>query len=47
MGEIDRARGIFTHGAQYSDPRVRGEYWGKWHDFEVKHGPLSSVSQNK
>uniref|UniRef100_A0A7S4KII1 Suppressor of forked domain-containing protein n=1 Tax=Paramoeba aestuarina TaxID=180227 RepID=A0A7S4KII1_9EUKA len=38
VGEIDRARGIFTHGSQYCDPRSRADYWQKWHEFEVKHG---------
>ena len=38
VGEIDRARAIYTHGSQYSDPRARADYWKKWHDFEVRHG---------
>ncbi|KAI5296097.1 pre-mRNA-splicing factor syf1 [Ascosphaera acerosa] len=38
LGEIDRARAIFGHGAQFSDPRVDPEFWRKWEQFEVQHG---------
>ncbi|KAF9918455.1 pre-mRNA-splicing factor syf1 [Lobosporangium transversale] len=38
LGEIDRARGIFAHGSQFSDPRIASDYWQAWHDFEVQHG---------
>eukprot|EP00300_Choanocystis_sp_HF-7_P017933 c19881_g1_i1.p1 GENE.c19881_g1_i1~~c19881_g1_i1.p1 ORF type:complete len:933 (-),score=253.19 c19881_g1_i1:48-2846(-) len=38
LGEIDRARAIYTHMAQYCDPRVAESYWKVWNDFEVAHG---------
>lgn len=41
LGEIDRARAIFMHGAQIADPRagvVANDYWKSWHDFELAHG---------
>lgn len=38
LGEIDRARAIYTHGAQYCDPRTERGYWDSWTDFEKKHG---------
>ena len=38
LGEIDRARGVYSHAAQISDPRVSEEFWETWKDFEVKHG---------
>ena len=38
LGEIDRARAIFSHAAQFCDPRVSEEFWGKFNDFEVHHG---------
>ncbi|KAI5288392.1 pre-mRNA-splicing factor syf1 [Ascosphaera aggregata] len=38
LGEIDRARAIYGHGAQFSDPRVNPEFWHKWEQFEVQHG---------
>ena len=38
LGEIDRARAIWGHASQFSDPRVRPEFWRKWEAFEVQHG---------
>jgi pre-mRNA-splicing factor SYF1 len=38
LGEIDRARAIYIHGSQFSDPRVVLKYWKNWRDFEVAHG---------
>eukprot|EP00941_MAST-03F_sp_MAST-3F-sp1_P000143 g143.t1 len=38
LGEIDRSRAIFKHGAQYADPLRVPTYWKSWHDFEVSHG---------
>lgn len=34
LGEIDRARAIYAHAAQFADPN----YWQVWRDFEVAHG---------
>eukprot|EP00002_Diphylleia_rotans_P037296 TRINITY_DN8318_c0_g1_i1.p1 TRINITY_DN8318_c0_g1~~TRINITY_DN8318_c0_g1_i1.p1 ORF type:complete len:850 (-),score=180.78 TRINITY_DN8318_c0_g1_i1:173-2722(-) len=38
LGEIDRARAVFAHGAQFTDPRLAPMYWQSWHEFEVQHG---------
>ena len=38
LGEIDRARAIWGHASQFCDPRVEGEFWRKWEQFEVQHG---------
>lgn len=38
LGEIDRARAIYTYVSQYCDPRTEPDFWKKWHDFEVHHG---------
>ena len=38
LGEVDRARGILSHGSQFADPRRAEGYWKSWHDFEVQHG---------
>jgi len=38
LGEIDRARAVYAHAAQYCDPRIDHEFWKLWHDFEVQHG---------
>uniref|UniRef100_A0A2N9H6D5 Pre-mRNA-splicing factor SYF1 n=1 Tax=Fagus sylvatica TaxID=28930 RepID=A0A2N9H6D5_FAGSY len=38
LGEIDRARGIYVFASQFADPRSDGDFWNKWHEFEVQHG---------
>jgi len=38
LGEIDRARAIYTQGAQFADPRTVNSFWKKFSDFEVDHG---------
>merc|ERR1719471_827789 len=38
LGEIDRARAIYIHASQMCDPRVTGDFWQMWKEFEVKHG---------
>jgi pre-mRNA-splicing factor SYF1 len=38
LGEVDRARAIFSHGAQFENPKRAPDYWKQWHDFEVSHG---------
>jgi len=38
LGEVDRARAIYAHAAQYCDPRKEEEYWKTWRSFEVQHG---------
>jgi hypothetical protein len=38
LGEVDRARGIYTHASQFCDPRKDEEFWKQWRGFEVQHG---------
>jgi pre-mRNA-splicing factor SYF1 len=38
LGEVDRARAVYAHGAQFCDPRVNTEYWAAWNAFEVDAG---------
>ncbi len=38
LGEIDRARAVFSHGSQMSDPRIAKSYLKTWEYFEVRHG---------
>merc|ERR1712151_915960 len=38
LGEVDRARGIYTHSSQFCDPRKEEEFWKIWRSFEVQHG---------
>lgn len=45
LGEIDRARGIYTHACQIADPRRKGLFeifWKSWNDFELEHGTEDS-----
>lgn len=38
LGEIDRARAIYAHCSQMSDPRITSDFWQTWKDFEIRHG---------
>ncbi|EPZ34667.1 TPR-like protein [Rozella allomycis CSF55] len=38
LGEIDRARALYSYAAQFCDPKTNPEFWNVWNDFEVKHG---------
>ncbi|XP_065829864.1 pre-mRNA-splicing factor SYF1-like [Oscarella lobularis] len=38
LGEIDRARALYSYCSQMCDPRTKSSFWDVWHDFEVKHG---------
>ncbi|KAI9156050.1 pre-mRNA-splicing factor syf1 [Blastocladiella emersonii ATCC 22665] len=38
LGEVDRARAVFAHGAALADPRGMPKYWTAWHAFEVQYG---------
>eukprot|EP00887_Chlorella_sp_A99_P004836 scaffold4.g4836.t1 len=38
LGEIDRARAIYVHGASLANPRTVHDFWDEWNAFEVKHG---------
>lgn len=38
LGEIDRARAIYAHASQFSDPRISPTFWEKWEKFEIQHG---------
>merc|ERR1719316_75308 len=38
LGEVDRARGIYTHASQFCDPNKEESFWRTWRGFEVQHG---------
>jgi pre-mRNA-splicing factor SYF1 len=38
LGEVDRARVIYSHCAEICDPSLHKGFWDIWKDFEVKHG---------
>ena len=45
LGEIDRARAIYGHGSQISDPRVAPQFWESWKEFEINHGNEDTVRE--
>ena len=38
LGEIDRARAILVHTAQFCDSGDDTTFWEKWRSFEVEYG---------
>lgn len=38
LGEIDRARAIFTHASQFCDPRIDVAFWNQWQNWELQNG---------
>jgi len=38
LGELDRARALYVHASQFSNPVKDADFWSTWHEFEVKHG---------
>lgn len=38
LGEVDRARAIYAHAAQFCDPRTATAFWDTWQGFEAAHG---------
>lgn len=38
LGEIDRARAIYTFCSQFCDPSVDSDFWVTWREYEFSHG---------
>lgn len=45
LGEIDRARAIYSHCSQICDPRSTATFWDTWKEFEIKHGNEDTVRE--
>jgi len=45
LGEIDRARAIYTHCSQICPPSQDPGFWDTWKNFEVKHGNVDTVRE--
>ncbi|XP_074593237.1 pre-mRNA-splicing factor SYF1-like [Brevipalpus obovatus] len=45
LGEIDRARAIYSHCSQMSDPRTYPEFWAIWKEFEIRHGNEDTIRE--
>ncbi|KAK2509819.1 hypothetical protein MC885_017488 [Smutsia gigantea] len=45
LGEIDRARAIYSFCSQICDPRTTSAFWQTWKDFEVRHGNEDTIRE--
>uniref|UniRef100_A0A672MV74 XPA binding protein 2 n=1 Tax=Sinocyclocheilus grahami TaxID=75366 RepID=A0A672MV74_SINGR len=45
LGEIDRARAIYSYCSQICDPRVTAHFWQTWKEFEVRHGNEDTIRE--
>jgi pre-mRNA-splicing factor SYF1 len=45
LGEIDRARAVYAHASQLSDPRTCPSFWNEWRQFEIKHGNEDTIRE--
>jgi pre-mRNA-splicing factor SYF1 len=45
LGEIDRARAIYTYCSQICPPSQDPNFWDTWKNFEVKHGNVDTVRE--
>nr|XP_042118778.1 pre-mRNA-splicing factor SYF1-like [Peromyscus maniculatus bairdii] len=45
LGEIDRARAIYSFCSRICDPRTTGAFWQTWKDFEVRHGNEDTIRE--
>ena len=47
LGEIDRARAIYTYASQFCNPQTQITFWEIWKDFEVRHGNTETFKEMK
>ncbi|XP_027563710.1 pre-mRNA-splicing factor SYF1, partial [Neopelma chrysocephalum] len=45
LGEVDRARAIYTYCSQICDPRITGSFWQTWKEFEIRHGNEDTIRE--
>ncbi|NXN97695.1 SYF1 factor, partial [Rhinopomastus cyanomelas] len=45
LGEVDRARAIYTYCSQICAPRITGTFWQTWKDFELRHGNEDTIRE--
>ncbi|TRY66020.1 hypothetical protein DNTS_014110 [Danionella cerebrum] len=45
LGEIDRARAIYSYCSQICDPRVTAHFWQSWKEFEIRHGNEDTIRE--
>jgi len=44
LGELERARAIFAHAANFCDPKKHVLFWQKWQEWETAHGNEESFT---
>uniref|UniRef100_V9KGE2 Pre-mRNA-splicing factor SYF1 n=2 Tax=Callorhinchus milii TaxID=7868 RepID=V9KGE2_CALMI len=45
LGEIDRARSIYSYCSQLCDPRITSTFWQTWKEFEIRHGNEDTIRE--
>jgi pre-mRNA-splicing factor SYF1 len=45
LGETERARALLLHAAPFCDPRTGERFWGRWQEFETRHGNEQSFRE--
>ncbi|KAK3532152.1 hypothetical protein QTP86_009020, partial [Hemibagrus guttatus] len=45
LGEIDRARAIYSYCSQMCDPRMTANFWQTWKEFEIRHGNEDTIRE--
>ncbi|XP_066563909.1 pre-mRNA-splicing factor SYF1 [Amia ocellicauda] len=45
LGEIDRARAIYSYCSQICDPRMTPAFWQTWKEFEIRHGNEDTIRE--
>ncbi|CAB1341445.1 unnamed protein product [Coregonus sp. 'balchen'] len=45
LGEIDRARAIYSYCSQICDPRMTATFWQTWKEFEIRHGNEDTIRE--
>lgn len=45
LGELERARYVYAHGAQFANPAIEPSYWQRWNKFELEYGNQGSFKE--
>uniref|UniRef100_A0A8D0G452 Pre-mRNA-splicing factor SYF1 n=1 Tax=Sphenodon punctatus TaxID=8508 RepID=A0A8D0G452_SPHPU len=45
LGEIDRARAVYSYCSQICDPRTTVSFWQTWKEFEIRHGNEDTIRE--
>ena len=45
LGEVQRARVIFTYASQFCNPQTQVTFWEMWRDFEARYGNTDTFKE--